>query len=227
MFLVPELGQYLHDNALADVQQAFEEYNEVAPYWFVTYYEATTGEGTIQHLYDHHALFQAKALILKEYREELTKYLDVPAVEVGDLFYIQNLVAAIKAPLGSDLEKTANPISGGQGTVITYTLSFFGSGSTLTLTDTLPSGVSAPGSFELEGTSVTPTYDSDQHRLTWSDTLSASQEVTIGYTVVITTSEHLTLVNTAELSGAGGEHSTAMAIIIANPYLIYLPLILN
>jgi len=225
MFLVPELGQYLHDNALADVQQAFEEYNKVAPYWFVTHYEATTGEGTIQHLYDHHALFQAKALILKEYREELTKYLDVPAVEVGDLFYIQNLVAAIEAP--HYLEKTATPISGNLGTIITYTLSFFGDGSTRILTDTLPVGLSAPGNFELAGTSVTPTYDGGQHRLTWSDTPTTGQEVIIGYTVTITTSDPQVLVNTAEQGEVGGDTSTATATVIANPYLAYLPLVLK
>jgi hypothetical protein len=42
-------------------------------------------------------MFQAKAYILKETREELTKYLDVPAFERGDLCYIQNLIAAVEA----------------------------------------------------------------------------------------------------------------------------------
>ena len=50
----------------------------------------------------------------------------------------------------------------------TYTLGFLGTGNTLTLTDTLPLGVSAPGSFKLAGTSVTPTCGS-QHRLMWND----------------------------------------------------------
>jgi hypothetical protein len=68
----------------------------------------------------------------------------------------------------ADLSKIAALTSGDQGTPITYTLSFLGSGNTLTLTDTLPPGLSEPGDFELEGTSVTPTYDSGQHRLAWS-----------------------------------------------------------
>jgi hypothetical protein len=42
-------------------------------------------------------MFQAKAWILKEPRDELVKYLDVPGFPRGDLFYIQNLVAAIEA----------------------------------------------------------------------------------------------------------------------------------
>jgi hypothetical protein len=97
MLLVPELGDYLNQNALAKVQEAVDEYNFTAPYWFVSRYNAVVNEGVMQHLYDYPAVFQAKAYILKESRQELTKYLDVPAFERGDLFYIQNLIAAIEA----------------------------------------------------------------------------------------------------------------------------------
>jgi outer membrane protein assembly factor BamB len=97
MFLVPELGDYLHQYALSKVQQAISEYCELAPYWFVSKYDAASGEAVLEHLFDYQAIFQAKAYILKESRQELTKYLDVPAFDKGDLFYIQNLVAAIQA----------------------------------------------------------------------------------------------------------------------------------
>lgn len=98
IMLVPELGDYLNQNALSKVRDAVSEYNYVAPYWLATRYEATVGEGVRQNLYDSPALFQAKAYILKEPYNELVKYLDVPAFERGDLFYIQNLVAALSAP---------------------------------------------------------------------------------------------------------------------------------
>jgi hypothetical protein len=97
MFLVPELGNYLHDHILTKVQQAIDEYCSSAPYWFVAKYDGTTGESVLQHLFDYPAIFQAKAYILKESRQELSKYLDVPAFEKGDLFYIQNLIATIQA----------------------------------------------------------------------------------------------------------------------------------
>jgi hypothetical protein len=223
MFLVPELAEHLRTNLLPQIQEAVEEYDNVAPYWFVSEYEASYSEGIISPLYNYHAIFQAKAQILQEPREELLKYLDIPGVKIGDLFYIDNLVAAIEAR--SDLKKTATPSFGDQDNIITYTLGFYSNGSPLTLTDTLPFGVSAPGNFELEGTSIPPTYDSGQHRLTWSDTPSASQKVTIRYTVTITTSDRLALVNVAELREADGEPVTAAATIIANPYLSYLPLI--
>jgi hypothetical protein len=98
MNLVPELGDYLNQNAFSKVQAAVDEYNFTGPYWFVSRYNAVVDEGVMQNLYDFNAMFQAKAYILKESRHELTKYLDVPAFERGDLFYIQNLIAAIEAP---------------------------------------------------------------------------------------------------------------------------------
>lgn len=95
--LTPELGQFLHDYALAAAKQSVATYNQRNPYWFVAKAEETHGEGTLAPYYDRVALFQAKALILKEPAKELAKYLDVPACRVGDLFYIQNLCATIEA----------------------------------------------------------------------------------------------------------------------------------
>ncbi len=97
MNMVPELGQYLQDNALDKVSQALEEYTYLAPYWFEAKPETAFGEGVSQHLYDYPTIFAAKAMILQEPYPELAKYIDVPATSVGDLFYIQNLVLTIEA----------------------------------------------------------------------------------------------------------------------------------
>lgn len=98
MFLVPELAEYLRDNALNEVQEAVDEYEELAPLWFVAFAPEGFAENAITLLYDSHSMFMAKALILQEPTEELEKYLDVPAFERGDLFYIQKLVAALGHP---------------------------------------------------------------------------------------------------------------------------------
>ena len=74
-----------------------DEYNNVVPYWMVNAYEASSPERSIQVLYDPPALFQAKAYILDEPKAELFKYLDAPFFIRGDLYYIQNLIATIKA----------------------------------------------------------------------------------------------------------------------------------
>jgi hypothetical protein len=73
----------------------------------VSKFNAAVAESGFQNLYDYPSNFQARAWILKQPREELYKYLDVPAFERGDLFYIQNLVAIIEAP--SDGSPTSTP----------------------------------------------------------------------------------------------------------------------
>jgi outer membrane protein assembly factor BamB len=98
MFLVPELGDHLGTHLRSQVQQAVNEYDTIAPYWFVSRYESTIGEGVMSTLYNYHGMFLAKAYVLDAPREELVKYLDVPAFHTGDLFYMQNLIATLEAP---------------------------------------------------------------------------------------------------------------------------------
>lgn len=57
----------------------------------------TQGESAIQPYQQTHSLFQATALIRNTPRSELLKYLDTPIVPVGDLYYIDNLVAVLEA----------------------------------------------------------------------------------------------------------------------------------
>jgi len=97
MFMAPELAQHLHQRALDKVRAACEEYELVMPYWFVAKAEEGYGENTFNALFDYHALFQARAMVLKEPYGQLVKYLDVPAFWRGDLYYIDNLCAALEA----------------------------------------------------------------------------------------------------------------------------------
>jgi len=105
LLLVPELGDWLHRNARQAVERNVRLHQGMAEYWFVsrvdevTRYETRTAfqEGATSHYYEYSSLFSAKALALKQDGDELEKYLDVPAVAVGDLFYIQNLVSTIEA----------------------------------------------------------------------------------------------------------------------------------
>ena len=222
-YLVPELGQYLQDNAFERVREAVIEYEYVAPYQFLSKAEDGFAEFVINPLYNYEAMFQAKALILGASREELLKCLDVPACERGDLFYIRNLVATIEAP--HSLEKSASVSFGDQGTPVTYVLSFSGGGDALVLTDTLAPGLGVPRDFEIEGTSTLPTYDGREHVLTWSGTPSPGEMVVIRYTVTITAGDCRWLVNTAELNSGGDEPSVASATVTANCVLNFLPLI--
>ncbi len=219
----------MHDTIYDEVREALNEYNVVAPYWFVSAYDVTTGEGASQHFFDYWALFQAKALILQESGAELVKYLDVPAVQVGDLYYIQNLVAVLDAglELESGLSKTGSATAAELGEVVTYSLSFSGYTGTLTITDTLPLGLSAPEFLASEGTTVSPIYEDDSRQITWRFTDLAEEEIVLRYRVTVTTDQSAILSNRAELITLDGERSTASFTIIANPRRAFLPLIMR
>lgn len=96
IYLTPELGDYLKTQAYSKVENAVEDYTRMAPYWFVSWPETAFSEGVLNHYYDVNAIFQAKALILGESRHQLSKYLDIPGFPVGDLFYIDNLIALLE-----------------------------------------------------------------------------------------------------------------------------------
>ncbi|MCA9917803.1 MAG: PQQ-binding-like beta-propeller repeat protein [Anaerolineales bacterium] len=96
MYLVPELADYLRNNALAKVNSALVEYETVAPYWFVTFFAGGYAENAIVPLYDAHSIFMAKAFILEAPGDELAQYLDEPGFATGDLFHIQKLTAVIE-----------------------------------------------------------------------------------------------------------------------------------
>ncbi len=97
MYMVPELGEYLRIHAAEKVRAAVEKYEHMAPFWFVTHNEEAQNENGVTPIYQSHALFQAKALILKETPEQLYRYLDTPVFPVGDLYYIDNLVSLLEA----------------------------------------------------------------------------------------------------------------------------------
>jgi hypothetical protein len=99
MYLTPELADALRSNpaALGKVQEALNEYETIAPFWFESRAEFTYGEGIFNPLQDSHSLFHAKAWILQEPQGDLLKYLDVPAFARGDLFYIDKLVTLLEA----------------------------------------------------------------------------------------------------------------------------------
>ena len=69
----------------------------MAPYWMAGHNEEVQHENGLTPLQQTHALFQARAQILKASRDELSKFLDTPIVPVGDLHDIQNLIATIEA----------------------------------------------------------------------------------------------------------------------------------
>ncbi len=93
-YLVPELGDYLNKNALSAAQDTITELTYVAPYWMQEGHTSKYLEGVKQDLYDV-SLLLGKAYILKQPYSEVAKYIDAPTFAVGDLLYMNNLIAAL------------------------------------------------------------------------------------------------------------------------------------
>jgi uncharacterized repeat protein (TIGR01451 family) len=232
IFLTPELGQYLRDHALGQVQTAYDEYTHDAPYWFVTNYEATYNEITLQHLYDYNALFAVKATILDSPREELARYLDVPAFARGDLFYIQNLILALEAPTATpDVAKAASSLTARSGDVVTYTLTIRDSDAPptqtvpLIVTDTLPIGLVLNGGLCSSSWGDAPVCSANAVR--WQGTLSSTIPVVISYTTQVTATQPAALTNQMQVDGGAWGVYTRAVTLIANPWQIYLPIVLR
>jgi len=99
-----------------------------------------------------------------------------------------------------------------------------GSGQALTLTDNLPTQVSAPGSIQVTGGPAAG-YDAPAHRLTWKGSPAPGQPVTITFPVTVQVGGHLTVFNTAVLTDTTGNVSTDTALFIVNAYQAWLPLV--
>jgi hypothetical protein len=101
-YMTPELAGYLVTHAQSpdpgrDILAILQRYADMAPYWMVAHNGETQGEFAIMPYQQTHSLFQALAMIKAASREELARYLDTPIVPVGDLYYIDNLVATLEA----------------------------------------------------------------------------------------------------------------------------------
>jgi hypothetical protein len=113
-----------------------------------------------------------------------------------------------------------------EGQVVKYTLALLGNGQALTLTDDLPTQVSAPGLIEVSGGSIAD-YDGKTHRLTWNDSPDVGEPVTITFPVTVQVAGPLAVYNTAVLTDAKGRISTDRAVFIVDPHCVWLPLVMR
>jgi hypothetical protein len=125
------------------------------------------------------------------------------------------------------VQKSASAGTPAGGEVVTYTLALLGNGQALTLTDDLPPQVSAPGSIQVLPGGAAADYDSGAHRLTWIDSLSVGQPVTITFPVTVEVAGPLAVFNTAVLTTSDGFVSTDTALIIVDACKVYLPMVMR
>jgi hypothetical protein len=108
LYVTRELGQAMRASTRAgDIRAAVNEYLYVCPQWFIARDQNSFQESSAHHIFDSHALFLAKAYVGGESQAELSKWIDVPWM-LGDLYHIQNLVAALEAGNPSGVMTSSN-----------------------------------------------------------------------------------------------------------------------
>jgi hypothetical protein len=99
--MVPELARLLADKVKADAEIYVDKVEAFSPQWYAAFAEGVLGqEHNLSHPIDSFQIFMAKALIQQEPPENLARYVDIPWLEAGDLFYAQKLAETIKAYRG-------------------------------------------------------------------------------------------------------------------------------
>lgn len=98
----PELARFLAEGEPDQARRFLDRFVENVPSWYLAYASTHVGsEMNYQHPRVAHDQFLLRAWVLKEHPDQLARYLDVPWVERGDLYYIQKLVATIAAYRGT------------------------------------------------------------------------------------------------------------------------------
>jgi len=102
-YLTPEVGRFLAENIALPVQQYLDDFTaeNANSVWYITKAGAQRdwGEQSYHGPERAWAIFMAKAYVMREHGESLRDYLDIPLC-LGDLYYIQKLVAIIDAYTG-------------------------------------------------------------------------------------------------------------------------------
>jgi hypothetical protein len=124
------------------------------------------------------------------------------------------------------LNKQVSPSTALNGQTVTYTLNWIGTGQPLTMTDSLPAQVSAPGPLLVQG-GGSAGYNAGNRLVSWTGTPASGQAITLTFPVTVQVSAPAALVNTAILTAALTSASQTTATLIANPYRVWQPIILR
>ncbi|MBE3123775.1 MAG: hypothetical protein IMZ65_03140 [Planctomycetes bacterium] len=99
--ITPELGRFMADRLRPEVEAMAGRVVENQPHWHVAYAEAILGaEQGFNNPCDAYGHFAARAWVLGEKPETLRRYIDVPWLPRGDLYYMHKLAETIKACRG-------------------------------------------------------------------------------------------------------------------------------
>lgn len=240
--LTTESGRLLETYAPEAMQSCIDYTKRNLSNWYIVKDEqnALTGENWAELPDVPMSLFQMMAFIERSGGDKLKLYANAPLCK-GDLYHIQKLVHAIQA-YGTlcyeDLRTPEDECTDGSKSVsrksvsrgvadyrdaLTYTISLFGTGQPVTVTDPIPSALGyvpdsanvtpETGALSVDGNSV----------LHWTGVLTADVplQITFGATVAVTMP---TFVRNTAFVYSGESTSECSATLIANGYRTYVPI---
>lgn len=233
-YLYLELGQHLADNLYNETKMYVDTVENLNPWWYWS--DASVAmQGGSENLYNHAhisaAMFQVKAYVLGVEFEDLAPQLPWTFADTDfqDIYRLQNLVALLGTyELDSaDSYKNVSPSIANHDDTLTYTLTLYGSGQSMTLTDPIPPGTSyVSGSAGVTPNTGTLTPTSSQ--ITWVGTLAEGESVEITFQVQVEMTMPTAIENVAQLELDGGSESYDLtATFIANGFKTYLPIVMK
>jgi hypothetical protein len=96
--LTPEVGRFLADHLRPETEAYAARVVENQPHWYMTYAEAIlSAEQGYADPCDAYGQFLARAWVLGEKPDTLRRYVDVPWLPAGDLYYIHKLAETARA----------------------------------------------------------------------------------------------------------------------------------
>jgi hypothetical protein len=97
-YLTPELAAFLRDHLRAECAAYADRIAWNQPTWYASFAPAILGyEHNMNHPSDAYEHFMARSWILGEKPEQLERWIDIPWLERGDLFYLNKLAETIRA----------------------------------------------------------------------------------------------------------------------------------
>ncbi len=121
------------------------------------------------------------------------------------------------------LEKTGSSIFATRDDMITYSISWEGTGEALTLIDQLPAGFSTPTNIQVNLGNAS--YSTTNRQITWDGNPAQGETVILTYQVTVQTDGPVILSNTATLSVDGETLSTDTFRLFVDPVKVYIPAI--
>jgi len=223
--LVSPIARALRDYAWDDVllQNAFVD--TVIPAQHLAWsFIPNRGEIFSNLLPQSREVFLAKALIMEKDAEALLDYLSY-AWSKGDLYYVERLVYIIRALGPAPTLKNADRAFADYGGELTYTISIVGTGTAMTVTDRLPTGLAYVDGSAAREPEVGILTDHGGE-IEWTGTLTASVPLHITFDATVTATQSEAITNIAVVNDGSATHEYPFTV-IANGFKWYLPALLK